>query len=233
MSTQQNSRYGIYLRSLGGRRPEVPEEYFTTPVSSRPQPASNQIDTEEHTTGSRVETTPDQEPIIQPISQEPTLDLEPASQEQTSDLEPNTNQNQIMAHTGVSIPTFSGRPGEKADVWLRTYTAICKNVYAYTDDRIKATFPFHLRVQAQAWYQGLPDDIMQNPEDIMSRFKDRFDGSDAIFSIQSIRQRPPESVHDYATRFQEAAVGEGMPERWLVFSFIEGLSFNLRKIVKQ
>ena len=227
MSTPQNSRYGLYLRSLGGRRPEVPEEYFSTPVLSRTRSSSKKPASQESTT--------DPEPTIQgpisdpePASQEPTSDPEP-----TLDLEPNVNLNQAMAHAGVSIPTFSGRPGEKADVWLRTYTAICKNVYAYTDDRVRATFPFHLRGQAQAWYQGLPDDVMENPEDIMGRFQARFDGSDAICSIQSIRQRPAESVHDYATGFQEAAVGGGMPERWLVFSFIEGLSFNLRKIVKQ
>ncbi|WAR19937.1 hypothetical protein MAR_001775 [Mya arenaria] len=132
----------------------------------------------------------------------------------------------------VKISNFSGHPGERAEGWYNRFSNICKHMYGYTDDKVKATFSFYLTGQALAWYNSLSSEQKGNPDTTLDLFWKRFDGSDGGFTLGAIRQRQLEGVSEYFTRFLEATNDHGMPTPWLVATFIDGLVGSIRKVVK-
>ena len=140
MSSPVNTKYGIYLRSLGGRRPEVPADYFLTPVTSR----------------SRTTPVIQEEDEMSDI-QHPRL-FSPDEEERPPATEI------VMAQSmGVTITPFYGKPGERGYQWMKTYSNLCKSLYNFNEERVKMTFPFHLKGQAAAWYQTLSERHSERP----------------------------------------------------------------------
>jgi hypothetical protein len=86
--------------------------------------------------------------------------------------------------------------------------------------------------QAKTWYESLSDSVTSDSDELVSKFIERFDGSDGGFAIGMVRQKANESVHDYTTRFQDLYNGSGMPEKWTITNYVDGLLPNLRRIVK-
>jgi uncharacterized protein YneR len=215
MSTPQNSNFGHFLRSQPGKKTRVVTD-AVTPQTSKSK-------------GRRNIKAADQEPS--PVN--PLLETTAFIEEEVSEVSI-SEQIEIaeMSHPHITIETFSGKPGGRGDQWLKTYTNICKSFYNYNDEKVKATFPFHLTGQAKTWYRSLSDDVTNDADELIRQFKARFDGSDGGFSLGMVRQLPSESVHEYTTRFQNSMIGSDMPDKWIISTYVDGLIPSLRRIVK-
>jgi hypothetical protein len=207
MSTPQNSNFGHFLRSQPGKKTRT-VNYSVTPQSRgrKNSQAANQ----------------ESSPIQSSSLIQPPVSTYNSAEEEVEEI----------MHPQVKIETFSGLPGEKGELWLKRYANICKAVFNYNDAKVQSTFPFHLVGQAKTWYESLSDSVTSNSDELVSKFLERFDGSDGGFAIGMVRQKTNESVHDYTTRFRDLYNGSGMPEKWIITNYVDGLLPNLRRIVK-
>lgn len=227
MSTPQNFNIGTFLRDqrgrLGRRIATASKGRPVTRASSKNSTAATS--TLEEFSTPRTEFAADYSPDnsiseeIAPVQ----IDLEPAAIQ---------TQEPAMAGPQVKLVNFAGEPGEKGGEWYKRYKSICCSMYQYTEAKVKATFVFYLVGQALAWYNSLPENVKDDPDDVYTAFLQRFDGSDAGFALGTIKQRASETVSDYYTRFLDVTNNQGMPLSWLIATFVDGLFNPIRRIVK-
>ena len=74
--------------------------------------------------------------------------------------------------------------------------------------------------------------IKEDSDTVLDVFFQRFDESDAGFTVVSIKKTFCESISSYYTRFLEVTNDHAMPEAWLVATFVNGFMMPVRKIVK-
>lgn len=253
MSTPQNSKFATFLRDQSGRRGQrAPVSIQVTPATSRGKATKRGQGRQAQASQSTTSLTLPAETFHTPVTEtsaevyyqennssanssperqdlSPEI-IQPAEEDQVAVvLEP-----QIMATPGpqMKLPNFSGTPGEKGKAWFQRFRHMCKNMFHYNEAKVKATFSFFLTGQALAWYNSLPEETREDPDAALALFMERFDGSDGGFALGSIKQRATEDINDYFTRFLELTNDQGMPDTWLVATFVDGLVAPVRKIVK-
>ena len=137
----------------------------------------------------------------------------------------------IMAAPHVKLPTFAGRPREKAETWFGRFKVICKTIYGYNHEKIRAMFPIYLSDQAAAWYNSLETGVRELPDELLRHFLTRFDGSDAGLALNNLRQRSVATVSEFFTRYLDSTNDQGMPKPWLISTFVRGLKADIRHTV--
>lgn len=119
MSTPQNNNYRHFLGSLTWKNLAVPEEQFVTPVLSK------YAETGGHKT--EAEDTPEPRHSRPDNKEEDNID---------------DDTNIIMAQPPhIHLETFSGKPREKGDIWLRNYSRASKAIYTIPITRYTQLFP--------------------------------------------------------------------------------------------
>ena len=109
--------------------------------------------------------------------------------------------NNATVPNSIKPPTFSGRPGENAQNFLRNFDRY-STLLNYGNDRKQQLFPLLLEGRALTWYNILPDDIQGNLAQLRQSFTDHFITSEhtavgrRIDAIQRV-QGPTESVDNY------------------------------------
>ena len=163
-----------------------------------------------------VNTVPLRNQVIPPV----TTGTEDANSIDLADVHPIEPVTDSMAD--VQMASFYGNPGDRGDLWLTEYEDYCA-CKGFTEERRTSSFRFFLKDHAKQWYLSLPEAELRDFDLLMTKFKDRFNGSDGAVSIGSIKQTPGESCSAYFTRFLAATNQREYPTDLLVQFSIEGL----------
>lgn len=143
-----------------------------------------------------------------------------------------SSEEEIMS-LNIQLRHFEGKPGEYAEDWLETFHNYC-TAQRIDDGRKWCTFSFMLKGHAESWYKALPADVKRDPDTMINRFKERFNGSDGLppdTAIYGVKQYEHEPVCDYITRITEASSRSRLHPETIAHLASEGLMPELRKMV--
>ncbi|XP_053372746.1 uncharacterized protein LOC128546347 [Mercenaria mercenaria] len=133
----------------------------------------------------------------------------------------------------IQLQHIEGKPGEYAEDWLESYDNYC-TAMKIDNGRKWSTFAFMLKGHAYSWYKALPTDVKNNPDEMMTQFKNRFNGSDGLppdTAIYSIKQYEHEPVCDYITRITDASWRSKLQSETIAHLASEGLVPEIQKMV--
>ncbi|CAC5391269.1 unnamed protein product [Mytilus coruscus] len=139
---------------------------------------------------------------------------------------------------GFSIDSFAGLPTEDANLWLDKFDAwIAFHGWNKENEKIASTMRLKLEGGALSWFNGLPNSVKRNSDQLFTKFKDHFSGLHPTWMLeQHLYERcmlPSESLEVYISDIEKRCSRLCKTDRETTTAFIRGLPGSLRVFVIQ
>ncbi len=149
----------------------------------------------------------------------------------------NTVQAAIEGNSQASMfkpRPFSGLQSEDVNEWLSKFERFAK-FYNWSNARKLGALGLLFEGAAQAWFQTLPDETINNYSTLVEQVKARFGAQNINFILRqelySRKQNPQESLSSYTEDVIKRCQRLGLQDQDLMNIFINGLSSELKSHV--
>ena len=137
----------------------------------------------------------------------------------------------------VTPPTFSGKPEEDGDAWIRHFLNYCR-YREYNDAKSLALIKVLLTGNAAVWLDSLPQDTVTSFDRLQQAFNERYKTPEILKyksakEIFSRRQQPNESCDEYIAHMRKLARQIEADEKMTRYAILNGLSDRISSFVTQ